>query len=193
MGKLVIASGNKGKIREFEEYLGELGLQLCPKPAHLEIPETGTTFLENARLKASQTAIATHCFALADDSGLEVDALGGAPGVYSARYGATDAERIDRLLTELGERPSPARFVCAIAVADPQGKIVAEAVGTCAGEIVHTPRGSQGFGYDPIFYVPQYQMTFGEMSPALKGQISHRAHALAQLLPQLRQLRFEGD
>ncbi|MCS6959917.1 MAG: RdgB/HAM1 family non-canonical purine NTP pyrophosphatase [Pseudanabaenaceae cyanobacterium SKYGB_i_bin29] len=191
MGKLVIASGNKGKVREFEEYLRGLGLELFPKPDHLEIEETGQTFMENARLKATHTALATHCFALADDSGLEVDALGGAPGVYSSRYGRTDAERISRLLTELGDRPSSARFVCAIAVADPQGQIVAEALGTCEGEIVHTPKGSQGFGYDPIFYVPQYQLTFGEMSPALKGQISHRARALAQLLPQLQNLPWD--
>ncbi len=190
MGKLIIASGNKGKIKEFEFYLQELGLELFPKPDHIEIEETGTTFIENARLKAAQTALATHHWALADDSGLAVDALNGAPGVYSARYGSTDRERIQRLLAELGGRSSPAQFVCAIAVADPQGRIVAESVGTCVGEIIHTPKGDQGFGYDPIFYLPEYNLTFGEMPAELKGKISHRAHALAQLLPQLHHLNI---
>jgi len=189
MGKLIIASGNRGKVEEFELYLQGLGLEIFPKPNHIDIEETGHTFIENARLKASQTALATGHWALADDSGLAVDALHGAPGVYSARYGNTDRERIDRLLSELGNRPSGAQFVCAIALADPQGTIVAEAVGICQGEIIHTPRGDQGFGYDPIFYVPSEGVTFGEMSPALKGKISHRAHALAQLLPQLQHLR----
>ncbi len=189
MGKLIIASGNKGKVGEFQIYLQELGLELFPKPDHIEIEETGTTFMENARLKAAHTALATGHWALADDSGLTVDVLGGAPGVYSARYGNTDRERIDRLLAELGDRSSAAQFVCAIAVANPQGTIEAEAVGVCAGEIIHTPKGDRGFGYDPIFYVPEYGLTFGEMTPELKGQISHRAHALAQLLPQLKQLK----
>lgn len=188
MGKLIIASGNRGKIEEFELYLQGLGLGIFPKPSHLEIEETGHTFIDNARLKAAQTALATHHWALADDSGLAVDALHGAPGVFSARYGNTDRERIGRLLSELGDRPSSAQFVCAIAVADPQGRIVAEAVGICKGEIIHTPRGEKGFGYDPIFYVPEEGLTFGEMSPELKGKISHRAHALAQLLPQLHHL-----
>ncbi|PLS69372.1 MAG: non-canonical purine NTP pyrophosphatase, RdgB/HAM1 family [Cyanobacteria bacterium M5B4] len=190
MGKLIIASGNRGKVQEFEHYLQELGLELFPKPDHIEVEETGTTFIENARLKASQTALAAHHWALADDSGLAVDALNGAPGVYSARYGTTDRERIDRLLSELGHRSSAAKFVCAIAVANPQGTIVAEAVGECTGEIIHTPRGDRGFGYDPIFYVPAYGLTFGEMPAELKGRISHRAHALAELLPKLHHLNW---
>ncbi|MFN3925759.1 MAG: RdgB/HAM1 family non-canonical purine NTP pyrophosphatase [Pseudanabaenaceae cyanobacterium] len=183
--RLVIASGNQGKVREFMEYFRGEDWHILPKPPTVEVAETGTTFLENACLKAQQVAIATGLWALADDSGLVVDALDGAPGIYSARYGPTDTLRIHRVLQELhakGENVSrSARFVCAIAVANPQGQIVNQAVGVCEGMIIEQPRGDHGFGYDPIFYVPEYQLTFAEMSSELKNQISHRAKALAEL------------
>ncbi len=187
--RIVIASGNQGKVEEFRDYFGlnfaSTGLEVLPKPTEIEVAETGATFLENARLKASQTAIAMGEWALADDSGLEVMALGGAPGVKSARYADTDHARIARVLGELGEsKDRRARFVCAIAIANPFGQIMYEAVGTCEGEITPQPRGDQGFGYDPIFLVPEYGQTFAEMPSELKNKISHRAQALAILQAQ---------
>ncbi len=189
MTALVVATGNPGKLKEMQAFLAGLDWELLLKPEALEIEETGETFAENACLKASQVALATGEWAIADDSGLEVDALDGAPGVYSARYGKTDAERIERLLNELGnELNREARFVCVIAIARPDGTIVRQAEGICAGSILHTPRGSGGFGYDPIFYVAEQQLTFAEMSPEQKQTLSHRGKALQALLPQLRSL-----
>jgi len=185
--RLIIASGNPGKVTELGEYLDGLDIALVLKPQDLEIEETGTTFIDNARIKASQVAIATQAWAIADDSGLEVAALDGAPGIFSARYADTDTQRIQRLLTELaGNENREAQFVCAIALASPDGNIAAEAVGICEGEILYSPRGDHGFGYDPIFYVPAYDQTFAEMPAALKSQISHRAQAMAILIPQLK-------
>ena len=186
---LVVATGNPGKLREMQAYLADLGWELTLKPASLEIEETGDTFAANACLKASQVAQATGNWAIADDSGLEVTALNGAPGIYSARYGKTDKERISRLLRELGDEPNrQAQFVCAVALASPDGAIAVQESGICPGEILHAPRGTGGFGYDPIFYVPTHQMTFAEMTPELKHSISHRAQAFKALLPQFREL-----
>jgi XTP/dITP diphosphohydrolase len=121
-----------------------------------------------------------NCWAIADDSGLQVDALGGAPGIYSARYGETDGARIDRVLRELGDNLNrQAQFVCAVAVARPDGTIAAQAEGICQGEILFNPRGADGFGYDPIFYIPEQQLTFAEMGKDTKRSISHRGKAFA--------------
>ena len=189
MKKLIVATGNPGKLQEMQEYLQKLPWQLELKPAELDIEETGTTFIENACLKASQVAKALNQWAIADDSGLAVDALNGAPGIYSARYGKTDKERIDRLLKELGTKTNrKAKFICAIAMASPDGEIALQTEGICQGEILTSPRGSGGFGYDPIFYVPQQQQTFAEMSPTVKRQISHRGVAFEQLMPKLKEL-----
>ena len=184
--KLVIASGNAGKIKEFRDYLADLGVTLIPKPDDLDVEETGATFIENAHLKASQIAIATGEWAIADDSGLEVMALNGAPGVLSARYADTDSDRINRVLSELkGQANREAQFVCAIAIASPDGAIAADAVGLCKGAIADAPRGKGGFGYDPIFLIPEFQQTFGEIPSEVKAKISHRANALAILRPKL--------
>ncbi|MEC4986687.1 MAG: RdgB/HAM1 family non-canonical purine NTP pyrophosphatase [Oscillatoria sp. PMC 1068.18] len=186
MKKLIVATGNPGKLREMQEYLQNLPIELQLKPEELEIAETGANFLANAVLKASQIAKAIGEWAIADDSGLEVEALNGAPGIYSARYGQTDQDRIKRLLNELGEANNrQAQFVCAIAVARPDGEIVLETEGICRGEILHTPRGESGFGYDPIFYVPEQKMTFAQMLPEVKNKISHRGKAFEALLPKL--------
>lgn len=186
MTVLVVATGNPGKVREMERYLTNLGWELQLKPEELEIEETEDTFSGNACLKASQVALATGQWAIADDSGLAVDALDGAPGIFSARYGKTDAERIERLLFELGnELERQAQFVCAIALAKPDGSIALQTEGICRGEILHAPRGTGGFGYDPIFYVPEQQLTFAEMSPDLKRSFSHRGKAFDALLDQL--------
>ena len=183
---LVVATGNPGKLREMQAYLADSGWELALKPEDLDVEETGATFAENAGLKASTIAKFTGNWAIADDSGLKVDALNGAPGVYSARYGNTDTERIERLLRELGDQENrQAQFVCAIAVANPQGEIVIQSEGVCHGEILFSPAGDGGFGYDPLFYVPEQKLTFAQMRTDLKKSISHRGHALKALLPQL--------
>lgn len=185
MKKLVVATGNPGKLAEIQAYLVGLNCELVLKPADLEIEETETTFVANACLKASQVAKALREWAIADDSGLAVDALGGAPGLYSARYGNTDQERIERLLRELGDNDNrKAQFICAIAIARPDGSIAAQSEGICPGEILRVVQGTGGFGYDPIFYVPEYQKTFAQMSAPEKHKASHRGRAFATLLPQ---------
>ncbi|MBD1910420.1 MULTISPECIES: RdgB/HAM1 family non-canonical purine NTP pyrophosphatase [unclassified Leptolyngbya] len=194
MPKLVVATGNPGKLKEMQAYLTDPNLpwELVLKPAEIDVEETGETFAENAVLKASQVAQATGEWAIADDSGLMVDALGGAPGVYTARYGKTTAEGIQRVLTELGDRPDRgAQFVCAIAIARPNGEIALQTEGICRGEITHTLQGEGGFGYDPIFFVPEHGMTFAEMPAEVKHPISHRGLAFAALLPQLDALAAE--
>ncbi len=186
---LVVATGNPGKLREMQTYLSDLGWELQLKPPELEIEETGDTFASNACLKASEVAKATGEWAIADDSGLEVDVLDGAPGIYSARYGTTDEERIERLLGELGnELNREAQFVCVIAIARPDGAIALQAEGICRGEILRAPRGAGGFGYDPIFYLPEQGLTFAEMTPEMKRRYSHRGKAFEALLPQLSKL-----
>ncbi len=191
---LVIASGNAGKLREFAALLADFPLEVRPQPEGLEVEETGATFAANARLKAEAVARATGCWALADDSGLAVEALGGAPGVLSARYAPTDAERIDRLLAELaaagatGAERRGAAFVAALAVADPSGVVRLEVEGRCEGLITEAPRGSGGFGYDPVFLVPELGLTFAEIDKATKGRVGHRGRAFAALEPRLRAL-----
>jgi len=196
---LVIASGNAGKVREFAALLAGLGLDIRSQPEGLEVEETGQTFVENARLKAIAVAQATGCWALADDSGLAVDALDGAPGVHSARYAPSDPERIARLLAELaaanqqraaaGLPPQrSARFTAALALADPSGQLLLEVEGHCPGEILETPRGSGGFGYDPVFLVPETGLSFAEMDKATKARLGHRGRAFALLEPGLREL-----
>lgn len=183
---LVVATSNPGKVKEMNVHLADLPWTLVLKPEDIEVEETGTTFQENARLKASQVAVATGQWAIADDSGLAVDALNGAPGLYSARYGNNNTERINRLLAELGPNPNrSAQFVCAVSVARPDGSIALESLGICPGEILREPQGVGGFGYDPIFYVPEKGMTFAEMSTEMKREISHRGRALGLILPKL--------
>ena len=187
---LVVATGNPGKVREMQEYLGDLDWELELKPPELEIEETGETFMANAEQKASEVAKLTGKWAIADDSGLEVAAMSGLPGVYSARYGKDDRDRIERLLRELGDETNrQARFVCAVAIARPDGSIAVQVEGTCQGEILHQPRGSNGFGYDPIFYCASAGMTFAEMMPAEKRRQSHRGQAFQLLLPKLQLLQ----
>ena len=183
MKKLIVATSNPGKLQEMKSYLADLDWELQLKPKELEIEETGNSFAANACLKASEVAKIMGQWAIADDSGLEVEALNGAPGIYSARYGKTDADRIARLLQELkGQDNRQARFVCVVAIACPDGSITHQAEGICPGEIIDTPRGEKGFGYDPIFYVPEAKLTFAEMSSEIKNKISHRGKAFQALL-----------
>lgn len=184
--ELLIATSNQGKIAELQLLLASLPLRLrslAEFPDIKDVEETGTTFSDNAALKATAYAEQTGLWALADDSGLEVDALGGAPGVFSARYGGaglTDGERTERLLEELSQSAQQerrARFISVIAIADPQGQIINISTGKCEGQIAHAPRGTQGFGYDPVFIPDGFEQTFGELSPEIKQNISHRALA----------------
>ena len=189
MKALVIASGNAGKIREFQGLLQALPVSVRPQPEGLEVEETGSTFAANARLKAQAVATTTGEWALADDSGLSVDALDGAPGVHSARYAPTDPERIARLLKALnGSEQRQAHFCAALCIAAPDGSVLLEVEGRCDGLITASPRGEQGFGYDPIFEVAGTGRTFAEMPLAEKKQHGHRGRAFSLLEPQLRHL-----
>ncbi|MEN9202416.1 MAG: RdgB/HAM1 family non-canonical purine NTP pyrophosphatase [Thermostichus sp. DG_1_6_bins_120] len=185
---LILASSSLGKLREFAAFFQDHipGWTLHLKPAELEVEETGTTFVENARLKATTVAKTLGEWTLADDSGLSVQALNGAPGIHSARYAATDAARIERLLKEMEGIPNrQATFHCALALADTQGQVRVQVEGVCEGEILTQPRGEGGFGYDPLFWVPEVGLTFAEMSPAQKAEIGHRGRALQALKEQL--------
>ncbi|MEW6724682.1 MAG: RdgB/HAM1 family non-canonical purine NTP pyrophosphatase [Bacillota bacterium] len=193
MHRLVIGTTNPGKVREISALVADLLVEIV-SASSLDLPEVvedGATFRENAHKKAAVFAASTGCWALSDDSGLEVIALGGAPGVRSARYagaGATDAENNALLLQQLaGIADRRARFVSEIALVYPNGRSH-YARGECHGLIIDGPRGSGGFGYDPLFLVPEYGQTFAEMDPALKNRISHRAKALAGLRPILEEL-----
>lgn len=188
MTVLVVATGNPGKVTEFAAYLRDTPWELQLKPADLDVVETGKTFGENAALKATTVAQATGHWAIADDSGLAVRALNGAPGLYSARYGLDDTNRIRRVLFELKEFDDRyAEFLCAITVARPDGTIALAVEGVCPGEIVE-PEGVGGFGYDPIFYVPEAGKTFAAMTKDEKRHYSHRGRAIAELLPKLNAL-----
>lgn len=189
MPTVIVATGNPGKLKEMQVYLTPLGWDLQLKPKEIDVDETGTTFIENARLKAREVAIATNQWAIADDSGLKIDALNGAPGLYSARYGSDDQDRINRVLRELNDTDNrSAQFVCALALASPDGTISLETEGICPGKILTEPKGSNGFGYDPIFYVPAQGKTFAEMSDQQKETHSHRGIAFAQIIDKLRHL-----
>jgi XTP/dITP diphosphohydrolase len=179
--RLVIASGNAGKIREYRDLLADAQVELVAFDS--EVDEVGGTYAENAQLKAEAAAKQSGLPSLGDDSGLEVDALGGFPGIRSARLGPTQQERTAEILRRLEGVPRPwhARFVCVIAVAAP-GRDVQFFEGECKGELVPEWRGEAGFGYDPIFLVPGTGKTFGEMPPEKKRKYSHRAAAAKALL-----------
>ena len=192
MSELLIATKNAGKIKELEELLADLPVRLKSFedfPDVADVIETGATFSENAVLKAQSYALQTKHWALADDSGLEVFALNGAPGVFSARYAgenASDEDRIEKLLKEMhGNSERRARFVCSMAVADDCGEIKFRADGICDGKIALSAKGTTGFGYDPIFIPDGFSDTFGELSGDIKQQISHRARALNKIIQQL--------
>ena len=187
--RLVLASKNQHKLVEMQTILGQLGLEVVLESevgVDVDVDETGVTFEENALLKAKAVMEASGMAAIADDSGLEVDALGGAPGVYSARYGNknSDAARTAFLLENMQDVPEEqrtARFVSAIACALPDGRVVT-ARGTCEGTILFHTQGDNGFGYDPVFYVPEIGMTFAEADGDRKNAISHRGNALKKFV-----------
>jgi XTP/dITP diphosphohydrolase len=193
--RLVLGTRNRQKCQEIADILGDLPIELrdlSHYPAAPDVKEDGVTFEANARKKAVELARALGAWVLGEDSGLVVPALNGRPGIYSARYAGQqgdDAANNARLLAELAPLPEDARaayYVCSAALADPQGTVQAVVEGRCHGVITHERRGTGGFGYDPLFLIPEYHRTFGELSAVVKHALSHRARALAKLRPVLR-------
>jgi XTP/dITP diphosphohydrolase len=199
---LVLGTHNQKKADELAGLLGPLGIQLitlADVPTALDVVEDGHTFAENAAKKACQQALHLKSWVLGEDSGLAVDALNGAPGVYSARFSgsdATDERNNDHLLQELGDTPlakRTAHYVCHATLADPLGEVRAESEARCYGRIRFERAGSSGFGYDPLFEIPEYHRTFGELGPRVKACLSHRARAIHALVPQLTRLMASGQ
>lgn len=194
MKKIVLASNNKGKVREFNQLLANLDIEVVPQ-SEFDVPEaeeTGLTFVENAILKARNAAMHTGLPAIADDSGIEVDALKGAPGIYSARFagkGASDEQNLQKLLNELRDIPDEqrsARFQCVLVLMEHENDptpLICQ--GTWEGRILHAPQGENGFGYDPVFYVPEQNCSSAELSSDTKNRLSHRGQALQKLLQAL--------
>ena len=189
MREILIATRNKNKFIEIKKMLGSLGLKLKSLNDFKNIPEIeedGETFVENARKKAREASLATGLISLADDSGLEVEALGGRPGVYSARFSGPEAndekniEKLTGLLKNTSENQMSACFRCSAVLAD-KDRIIAETEGICRGRIILTPKGNHGFGYDPVFIPDGYDKTFAELGPEIKDKISHRAKAFEKM------------
>ena len=197
--KLLIATHNPGKIREFRLLLAPLGAELCfPSDLglHIKVVEDGSTYADNASRKALAFVPASGLITLADDSGLEVDALGGAPGIRSARYApGRDTDRVAALLSQLRDVPweqRAARFRCVVVIAMPTGEIY-NAEGVCEGQIAFEPTGQGGFGYDPIFYLPRHDCTMAQLAQKEKNRISHRARAIEAAMPTLDRLLRSQD
>ncbi len=183
---LFIASENIGKIKEFTQLFPKDIFDIISQPKTIKINETGRTFSENARLKATEVANFTNQWAFADDSGLSVNALNGAPGIYSARYARNDDERIARLLKELSlVQDRRAIFTSALCLAAPAGKVLIQVEGICKGLITKEKKGKMGFGYDPIFQVLGTSLTYAEMNPVQKQKLSHRGVAFSLFLQKL--------
>ncbi|MDA0807722.1 MAG: XTP/dITP diphosphatase [Planctomycetota bacterium] len=192
--RLVVGSRNRKKLQEIAQLLEPHGIQVVGIADFADIPEVvedGDTFAANAAKKASETATAINEWVLAEDSGLSVDALGGAPGVYSARFSgedATDERNNQKLLQELAGVAPEKRggyYTCHVAISSPAGEIRMTEEGTCRGRIIDEARGDNGFGYDPYFLIPEFHQTFGELSSTVKNQLSHRARAFQRLTPRL--------
>lgn len=202
MPELVLGTRNKKKAIELVDLLASYGLRittLADYPQAVEVEETGSTFAENAALKACQQARHLDRWVLGEDSGLEVFALDGRPGVYSARFagpGVTDADNNAKLLAELANVPEDklgARYVCHMTLSDPRGEIRAESEDYCQGRILREGRGTAGFGYDPLFEIPEYHRTFAELGLAVKSVLSHRSRAARRLVPQVVRLLASGE
>lgn len=192
--RLVVGSRNQKKLIEITQLLEPHGIEVVGIADFADIPdviEDGDTFAANAAKKATETAMAINEWVLAEDSGLSVDVLGGEPGVYSARYsgeGATDERNNQKLLKKLAGHPVERRtshYTCHVAVSSPDGEVRLTDEATCSGRIIDEPRGSNGFGYDPYFLIPEFHRTFGELSSVVKNQLSHRARAFQRITPKL--------
>jgi XTP/dITP diphosphohydrolase len=202
MIEIVLGSRNRKKLKELVEFLEPLGVQLrtvADFPEAKEVDETGSTFAENAALKATKVATQLSKWVIGEDSGLCVDALGGKPGIHSARYsdpGATDERNIDKLLGELAGVPSEKRsahYVSHLCRSNPEGDKRAGAEGKCHGRIIEARHGSGGIGYDPIFEIVELHKTFGELNPVVKSVLSHRSRSIAAFVPQVRRLIESGE
>jgi len=200
--KLVIGTNNLAKGRELADLLRPYGFlvqTLQDFENSIDVVEDGQTFAANAQAKACEQAKQLSCWVLADDSGLEVDALDGKPGIYSARFAGEDASDVDnnaKLLADLKDLPPEKRlanYYCHVAVADPRGEIRVESSGICRGRIRTAGAGSNGFGYDPLFEIVEYHRTFGELGPCVKTMISHRARAMRVIVPQLARLAASAE
>ena len=186
MKKLYLASKNQGKIQEYKKLLLNVNCQLLLQPESIEVEENGITFRENAIKKASEVSKKTRNYAIADDSGICIDALDGRPGIYSSRYAENDQKRIERVLHELdGEENRGAFFIANICDCSPTGNVILESDAKCYGNIILRPRGNCGFGYDPIFEELSSKLTFAEMNNELKDLCSHRGKAVKKIIPQL--------
>jgi XTP/dITP diphosphohydrolase len=192
--RLIVASRNRKKSGEISDLLAPYGIEVISVSEIAGVPEVvenGSTFAENAAKKASETARALSLWTLGEDSGLEVAALAGAPGIYSARFSgpnATDESNNAKLMSELSAVPEErrdARYVCNVALADRSGAIRLQVEAYCRGRMIREPQGTNGFGYDPYFLIREYHRTFGELSPAVKRRLSHRARAFERLIPPL--------
>jgi XTP/dITP diphosphohydrolase len=199
---IVLASRNRKKACEITDLLAPHGFEVIPVTEFPDVPdvvEDGTSFAENAAKKATEVALAINQWVIGEDSGLCVDALNGAPGIYSARFSgedATDEDNNDKLLAELRDVATTTRgagYVCSIALSDPTGIVRVAMEGTCRGRIIAERQGSGGFGYDPLFMVPEFHRTFGELSPAVKRCLSHRARAFARFIPSLLEIATEFE
>ena len=197
--RLLVATQNPGKVREFRDLLAPLDTDLCfPSEVglHIEVSEDGDTYADNAGQKALAYAVTSGMLTLADDSGLEVDALDGAPGIFSARYASGhDVDRVEALLAHLRDVPTErrtARFRCVVVIASPDGRTIHTAEGVCEGRIAFAPSGQRGFGYDPVFFLPEYNCTMAQLTQEKKNHISHRARAVEAALPALRDLLAQG-
>ena len=194
---IVLASRNRKKTKEVSEILAAVGFFVIPVTDFPDVPdvdEDGRSFAENAAKKASQVARQLNQWVIGEDSGLMVDALNGAPGIYSARYsgaGATDKMNNAKLLMELTGIPDDKRgagYICSVALSNPDGEIRIACEGTCRGRILHEANGDGGFGYDPYFLIPEYHQTFGQLSSVVKHRLSHRARAFARFIPLLQDI-----
>lgn len=184
----VIASSNKGKVNEFRNLLSDFPLDFIDQPEGFNVEETGKTFEENARLKAIAVSEKTGFLSLADDSGLSVEALDGVPGIHSARYEKSDKKRVEKILKELEPFSNrKAKFECALCIAY-NNKVLLEVTGSCEGSITFSPRGGNGFGYDPIFEVEGLGETFAEINYYTKKEIGHRGNAFKLIKPELEKL-----
>jgi len=197
---IVLASRNQKKAREVSEILAPAGFIVIPVTQFPDVPEVeedGLTFAANAAKKASEVARQLNQWVIGEDSGLQVDALGGAPGIYSARYsgpGATDEKNNQKLLADLTQVPDEKRgagYLCSVALSDPAGQSRIACEGTCRGRILKEADGEGGFGYDPYFFIPEYHLTFGQLSSVVKHRLSHRARAFAAFVPLLRRIQNE--
>jgi len=186
---LYLASKNLGKISEYQKLLSGINCQLALQPDSIDVVETGKTFRENAAKKACEVSKKLNNYAIADDSGLCIEALNGSPGIYSSRYADNDIGRIKRVLSELeGVHDRNAYFVANVCLATPDGEILLDIEEKCFGTILLSTRGTNGFGYDPIFEEISSRLTFAEMSNDVKDKLSHRGKAISKLIPELRKI-----